>query len=216
MKSWIRITLVISFLVGGTAYFGYWSVGQFHSVFDSLNTSLANSYAAYPSFKHSAVSNATASPELSLELATSTATTATSTSSLHVTSSVAATSTVSGFSFTFPKKGDEVYIGCTYDIAWQAPEAVISLETALVDAGIREPMGPIASGLAKENTVEGGSQKLKWKVGSVWPGAYYIKISKLNGTDAEFRSQAFAVSKMSVGLSASEKGKICKDSGGSL
>ena len=77
-------------------------------------------------------------------------------------------------------------------------------------------MGPITSGLAKENTVAKDLQNLKWKVGVVWPGSYYIKVSKINGVAAEFRSKVFAINTMSGSISTSEKESICKESGGSF
>lgn len=119
-------------------------------------------------------------------------------------------------SFTFPQKGDGVYIGCTYQISWQSSTTINSLETALIDAGTREAAGPIASGLAKENTIGKDSQNLKWKVGVVWPGAYYIKISKINGVDTEFRSKVFEINRMLTNISTDEQENICKESGGSF
>ena len=48
MKSSKRVTLVSFILIGGTAYFGYWSTNQFDRVFDNLSLSyLANSNSVY-------------------------------------------------------------------------------------------------------------------------------------------------------------------------
>jgi len=89
---------------------------------------------------------------------------------------------------------------------------ISSLEAALIDAGVREAIPPKTSGLAKENIIEKESQNLNWKVGFVWPGAYYIKISKINGVEAVFRSKVFEINNMPKGISAAEREKICKES----
>jgi|SRR3989338_337045 len=201
MKSWIRITLVISVLIGGTTSFGYWSINQFDSAFDNLSASnLANTHSVYPSFKQNA-GLASTSPEISGELATS-------------TDSRQATSTDLKLSFTFPQKDTEVYIGCTYPISWQSSTTINLLEASLIDAGTREAVGPKTGGLAKENTIEKEPQNLNWKVGFVWPGAYYIKVSKINGVEAEFRSKTFQIGKLPEGINEEEKINICRESSG--
>ena len=123
-----------------------------------------------------------------------------------------AASTDPKLTFTFPQKDTRVYIGCTYPISWQPSSTVRSLEAALIDAGVREAIEPKTSGLAKENTIEKESQNLHWKVGSVWPGAYYIKVSKINGVEAVFRSNVFEIKNMPKGIGADEREKICKES----
>src|SRR3989344_7375 len=216
MKSWIRITLVISILIGGTTSFGYWSNNQFNNVFYSLSASLANTYSAYPSFRRKA-ELASTSPEMLGELATSTKGIVLATTSTTTTATVTpvTASANSELSFTFPQSNAQVYIGCTYPISWQSSATIISLETALIDAGTREPVGPVASGLAKESVIEKDSQNLNWKVGNVWPGAYYIKVSRINGVEAESRSKVFEINKMSANISTSEKATVCKGSSGS-
>lgn len=227
MKNWIRIFLICFALVGGTAFFSYWSINRFNQAFDHLSAPyLANTRSIYLSFKQN-TGLASTSPEISEELATSTdetipvitstTTTATgSASSPQATTPATVTSTDLELSFTFPPKGTGVYIGCTYPISWQSSTMINSLVTTLVDAGTRETMGPIASGLAKENTIERDLQNLNWKVGNVWPGAYYIKISKINDVEAELRSKVFEINKMSKNISTSEKENVCKESGGSF
>ncbi len=196
MKSWKRITLVVFVLIGGTMSFGYWSISQFDSALDDLSASyFTNSHSVYPvrdnasngvypSSSELASTSLEISPEVSGELTASTG------------SELASIS----LSFTFPPKRDKVYIGCTYPISWQSSTTINSLETALVDAGARKAIEPKISGLAKENTIEKGSQNLNWKVGfSVWPGAYYIKVSKINDIEAEFRSKVFQINQMPKG-----------------
>ena len=188
MKNRMRIFLLCFVLLGGTAIFGYWSINQFNQAFDNLNTSyLANTNSVYPFFKKDA-GLASTSPEILMTLATS---------------------TDPKLSFTFPQKDTEVYVGCTYPISWQSSAMISSLEAALIDAGMKEAMGPIASGLARENKIEPNSQSLDWKVGVVWPGAYYITVSKINGVEAEFRSKVFKINEMPKGIDKKEKLKIC-------
>ena len=214
MKSWKRIVVVVFVLVGGTTVFGYWSINQFNQAFDNLSASnLANTYSISPSIERN-TGLASTSPEISGEMATSTDLGLASTSP--EISGTIATSTDLEVSFTFPKKDTGVYIGCTYQISWQSSTTINSFEAALVDAGTRESVGPIASGLAKENTIERDLQNLKWKVGFVWPGAYYIKVSKINGFEAEFRSKVFEINKIPTNISTDEQENICKESGGSF
>ena len=190
MRSLVRITLVIIVLVGGTAFFGYWSMNQFNQAYDDLgSTYLASTYSARRSFELAASSTVAEST---------------------------ATSTVTEFSFTFPNSNTQAYMGCTYPISWESPTNVDSLEAVLVDAGTRETIGPRTSGLATESSVEDGSRELSWKIGSVWPGAYYIKISKINDLESEIRSKIFMISKMPRDISTSEQESICGESGGSL
>jgi len=83
---------------------------------------------------------------------------------------------------------------------------------ALIDAGSRETIEPVISGLAKENEIEPNSQSLAWKVGAIWPGEYYIKISKLDGF--VLRSGVFTIKKTPENINIDQREKICKESGG--
>ena len=180
--------------------FGYWSVNQFNQVFDTLShtlsaTSVANVSAVSSLLKKDA-EVASTSPE--------------------VFTNAFATSTDSEVSFTLLHKDIGLYIGCTYPISWQASTTIRSLETTLVDAGTRKPTGPIASGLAKENNIETDSQNLKWKVGIVWPGKYFIEISSVNGIATDEISQRFIINEMPDGINAEDKKNLCDTTGGSL
>ena len=213
--------MVIFVLIGGTISFGYWSINQFNGALDDLSASyFANIRSAY-SVRGDASNGvyppkdglASASPEISGELTASTSSELASTSP--EISATLAPPTAPKLSFTFPQKDTKVYIGCTYLISWQPTTMISSLEAALIDAGARKAIEPKISGLAKENTIEKESQNLNWKVGfSVWPGAYYIKVSKVNGVEAEFRSQVFKISQMPKGIDEEEKINICRESGG--
>ncbi len=204
MKSWMRIILVVFVLIGGVAFFGYWSIGQFNQAFDNLSTSyLANTPSAFQSLGRPDAGLASTSPEANDDVATSTEPESTS------------TSTVSELSITFPKSNAQVYIGCTYPISWKSSTTIGLLETTLIDAGTRTAVGPNTSGLAKENAVK-DPEKLNWKVGSVWPGTYYIKISKINGADTEIRSKVFVINKMPENIDISGQKDTCEESGGLL
>ena len=219
MKSWKRITLVVFVLIGGTMYFSYWYINQFNIALDNISAPyFANIHSAYPSFKQdtglaSTSSEIEISPEISGEFVMSTDSELASASpEISVTP---VTSTDPKLSFTSPQKDTKVYIGCTYPISWQSSMMINSLEAALIDAGARETIEPKTSGLAKENTIEKESQNLNWKVGfSVWPGAYYIKVSKINGVEAEFRSKTFQIGKLPEGINEEEKINICRESSG--
>jgi len=215
MRGLKRITLVIFILIGSVSLFGYWSFDQFNQAFDNLSAAyLADAPLTYSSIRERRV--ASSSLETIEELATSTDSELASTSPETSTKAAASTDPTDPveLSFTFPEKDTEVYIGCTYPISWQSSGTVSSLETALVDAGTREPVGPKTSGISKENIIAKDLQKLEWKVGYVWPGAYYIKISKINAEEAEIRSKIFIVNKTPENISADEQKNTCKESGG--
>ena len=194
-------------LVGGTALFAYYSLNQFNNALDNLSAScfvIANMSSISFSDKtdKEQIPTTTTIPEITL---------------VPTTPIDAAIANDLEPSFIFPKKNDEVYIGCTYQISFQSSTTTDSLATALIDAGARETIEPIASGLASENKIEPNSQNFNWKVGIVWPGKYYIKASNINNSDLEsdvFRSDVFTIRNMPKDISADEREKICKESEG--
>jgi len=194
MKNWIRIFLICFVLVGGTMSFGYWSINQFDDAFDSLTASL---FAIIPPVN----------PRLTVS---ETSTSASSTSPTNQND------LDSKFQLIFSPKKNGVYIGCTYEISWLASTTIKSLETALIDAGTRKPIGPIASRLAKENNIEANSQSLKWKVGVVWPGEYFISISNVNGVATDERSRKFIINEVPNGSDEKEQKNLCEETGGNL
>ena len=204
MKNWIRIFLVCFALVGGTAFFVYQSLNLFDDALDDLSAS-SFVIAKMPPILFSDETNKEQIP---------TSTPETISTSTPETISTSATSTDLKLSFIFPKKNNKVYIGCTYQLSFQSSTTIHLLETALIDAGTTETVEPSASGLARENKIEPNSQSLDWKVGVVWPGKYYIKVSNINGVDLENYSKTFTISKMPKGISVDEREKICKESGG--
>lgn len=199
MRNWIRIFLVCFVLVGGTAFFVYQYLNQFNNALDDISVS-SFATAKIPPILFSDKTNKEQIPTSTPEtISTSTLTLATSTDLKP--------------SFIFSKKNNEVYIGCAYQLfSFQSSTTIRSLETALIDAGNDKTVEPTASGLAGENKIEPNSKSLDWKVGAVWPGEYYIKVSNINGADLE--SKVFAIRKMPKGISANEREKICKESDG--
>ncbi|MSR78880.1 MAG: hypothetical protein EXS59_01915 [Candidatus Taylorbacteria bacterium] len=224
MKKWVQIIVVAFVLVGGTASFGYWSMDQFDRTLDNLSAVYFSIIPPVDSFFKSRkiTELASSSPEISGLSATSTATStdiklaSSSPETFGSSSTPVATSTVTKLAFTFPQNEGGIYTGCMYPISWQSPETINSFEAVLADAGTRETVGQKTGGLAKENIVEKDSQILNWKVGAVWSGSYYIKISKINGAGEAIRSKIFSIKKMSAGISADESEKICEGSGGSF
>ncbi|MDO8676798.1 MAG: hypothetical protein Q7K16_04120 [Candidatus Azambacteria bacterium] len=194
MKNWIRVLLVCFVLVGGTMSFGYWSINQFDDALDNLTASLV-------------VIIPPVNPQLTVSE------TSTSASSTPPTNQ---NDLDSKFQLIFSPKKNGVYVGCTYEISWLASTTIKSLETALIDAGTRKPIGPIASRLAKENNIEANSQNLKWKVGVVWPGEYFISISNVNGVAIDERSRKFMINEISNGSDKKEQKNLCEETGGNL
>ena len=200
----MRITLVVFVLIGGTMSFGFWSLQQFDNALENLS---AASYLAV-------------SP-LVREISTATTTPIVATSTLAISE---ASSTISfnqddidpKFQLIFSPKKSSVYVSCTYEISWLASTTIKSLETSLIDTGTSKSAGPVASGISKENIIEDGSQSLKWKIGVVWPGEYFILISNVNGMATDERSQKFVIKEIPKGSNEKEKKNLCKETGGSL
>lgn len=214
MKNWIRTILVCFVLVGGTAFFAYQYLNQFNNALDNLSAS-SFAIANIPPVLFSDKTNnkeqiPTSTPEI-----ISTSTLETVPTSTQEIISTSPTSTDLKPSFIFSKKDNKVYIGCAYQLfsfqssTTQASTTIRSLETALFDAGNNKTIEPTVSGLARENKIEPNSQSLDWKVGIVWPGEYYIKVSNVNGADLE--SKVFTIRKMPKGISADEREKKCSE-----
>ncbi len=195
MSNWKRISLIVFVLIGGTVAFGYWSINQFNLAFNSLDTSyLASTHEAYSSLKRE-VNLASTSPQVS---------------------EISASSTNIELSFSFPKKGSNIYSGCTYEIPLQSSTTLASLEASLVDRGTKDLIDTTKSGLSKDILLESGSQNFKWKVGSVWPGEYYLETSKINGSEIQTRSDIFLINRMPEDIDVPQQKEICKQSNGVL
>jgi len=214
MSGWKYVSIVVLLLLGGIIYFGYWAYSQHNLALDAYSASYAQLSASFATYTKTALSWRTATSTAISEISTTTPQNISTSSPIIISTS--ATSTDLKLAFVLPNKDNEIYAGCTYQIPLQSTTTIRSLGVTLIDAGTREAIGPIASGLAKESAIEKGSQNLKWKVGAVWPGTYYFKVSSINGVDAEIRSKVFRINKVPVDMPTDEKMSICKGSGGLL
>lgn len=167
-------------LLGGVSYFGYWAFNQNKLALDAYDVSYSQLGASL-----------TAHTQLILDRATD--------------KDTSDAITAPEVSFTFPTEGDELYIGCDYQVTWETATttstssvAVTSLDIALVDAGTKEVMGPIASGLSATSTKE-GLEYLDWTVGDVGEGTYYVLISKINEQEISKESGVFTIQKIPKG-----------------
>ncbi len=199
MKNWIRVIILILILVGGTVFFRYWSLKEFNSAFDNIDASYY-ALSALSTNTFSLRSSDKSSELITEEIATSS----------QEALAVVATSTELVPFFTSPQNGDEVHIGCTYQISWQPSIMVDLFEIDLIDTNTEKPLDPETSGLSRENIVKKDLQNLDWKVGAVLPGEYYLKSSKINGVDTDKRSGVFIISKISEKLSSGDKVSLCK------
>ncbi len=189
--------MIVFVLIGGTATFSYWSINQFNLAFNSLDTSyLASTHEAYSSLRRQ-VDLASTSPQASQISASS-------------------TDTNIELSFSFPKKGFNIYSGCTYEIPLQSSTTIASIEASLIDRGTKDLINITKSGLQKNIELENSSQNFKWKVGSVWPGEYYIQTSKINGSDIQTKSEIFLINRMPEDIDVPAQKEICKQSNGVL
>ncbi len=199
--------MVCFVLIGGTAFFGYWILSQLNNALEDLS---ATSF-AIAKISPIRLSNKTDNKEQITISAPETPE-----PEISETPKVIPNSTTPAdlnLSLIIP---NEVYIGCAYQLSFQSSTTISSLEATLVDAGAREIIEPNSSGLARENKIESNSQSLNWEVGMVWPGEYYIKVLNVNDVSLENRSKVFMISQMPKDISADEKERICKESGGSF
>ncbi len=198
MKNWIRIVLLCFVLIGGTMCFGYWSFSQFNNVFDNLDVSYLTSTSSTSVLEPKKTDN----KEYFLNTLPETALFLTASTDFELAS-------------TFLQKGNGVYRGCTYKMYWKS-STTNALEIVLIDAGTKKAVESIYSGLVRESDVEKGLQNVTWKVGMVWPGEYYILVSRINGVDREIKSKTFTVKKTPETISKGEMAGLCSESNGQL
>ena len=196
MGYWKRILIVTCCLVGGAGCFYYWSLGLFNQAFSQLDVA----------YNSSALVVAPDITPVTTDVATSTASTTDATN-------INSGGTISDILFTFPVRGKTVYSGCTYDITWLASSTVRSIDLSLVDAGTQKPLGPITSGIPAHSE-DKKIDRIQWKVGTVWPGNYYIGISQLNGTDVKMRSPKFIVEAIPDDVDMAQRADYCSQTGG--
>lgn len=194
MSNYRRISFIVFVLVGGAISFGYWSVSEFDTAFQNIDQSLASTHEAYDFLKQRNEEKIIQTePE-----------------------EVAATSTNIELSFIFPEKGANLYIGCTYDLNFISSSTISYIDATLFDAGNKKEIIDSSSGLNEENNIQKDFQNIKWKVGAVWPGEYYIQTSKINGSDIQTKSEIFLINRMPEDIDVPAQKEICKNSNGSF
>jgi hypothetical protein len=207
MKNWIRIILVTSVSLGSAVLFGHWSFGQFNQALDTIDSNYhsysANTNLAYQGLR---IRIDTEQPQtttgISLDIATST--------------NSGSSSSIPKLSFTFPERNAILYVGCVYPISWESSSGTDSFDVMLIDSNTKTPVEYKSSGLTKEHTIEGGEKSFHWRAGLVWPGTYYLSISKINGIPTDIQSEVFSIYKTPENIVTEERKNICKDSGGGL
>jgi hypothetical protein len=167
MNNTKKIVAFVVVLIGGTLGFAYWSIHNFNLAFSSFDK-----------LQETNLSNVISAETLPTVTGTTTAETVLATSTEPVNSEE--------FKFIFPAKATDVYSGCKYEVSWTS-SSIDSIDLSLVDAGTREVMGPIAGGIPKNITGQ-NLESFGWKVGSVWPGKYYILVTNINGTEIQKKS----------------------------
>ena len=100
-----------------------------------------------------------------------------------------------------------LYEGCTYNVAWTGAKPN-QIELALLDAGTRKAQGPVAAGIPKDITGT-ALDSFAWKVGSVWPGKYFIQATAADGAPATGKTAAFTIAAMPSGLSTAQAKALC-------
>jgi hypothetical protein len=196
MGYWKRILIVTCCLVGGAGCFYYWSLGQFNQAFSQLDVAYNSSALV-----------------VAPEIAPIVTDTATSTASTTMAVSTSPVGIISDIFFTFPVRGKTVYSGCTYDVAWTASSTVNSIDLSLVDAGTQKSLGPVTSGITA-HIADKRITGMQWKVGTVWPGNYYIGISQLNGTEVKMRSPKFIIEAIPDDVDVAQRADYCSQTGG--
>ena len=201
MKHTLRIIFFSIVLMGGALYFGYWAHNRFNQAFTDIDTAtttvVAHSVVAHASIPTLPTPQATPKPDISTPAQPETP---------KPTAVVLPKESTKDFAFTAPTKGMTLYQGCTYTIAW-SPE-VSTVAMALVDAGTREHMGPVTSGIPK--TVTGAAKKsIEWKVGSVWPGQYYILTASINDAAKVVKSGTFDIESIPKTMTPEQAKSLC-------
>lgn len=168
-----RITLASVVLVGCAGVFALWSYSEFSKVTDQMATSVVPVMISQ-------------TPKQTIA-ATTTAVTPTPEASTQTQLPLVPPT----LDFAFPIKESELSQGCVYPVSFTSSTTLETLATTLVDSGTGKRVGPGTANLAATTTVS--DQKFDWKVGTAWPGKYYLLISNINGIAVKFRSGTFTI-----------------------
>ena len=193
MKHTKRIIFSIVILIGGTLIFASWAKYNFDLVFSDFekiaDTSLVkNKQEVIPN--EIPVSNFVIMPKSNL-----------------VKQNDNQNIKEGSFEFVFPKSGSNVYQGCNYKVSWLG-SSTKSVDFSLVDAGTREVIGPVTGGIPKNISGE-SIENFDWKVGTVWPGRYYLLASNINNATIEKRSAVFNINEVPSDTSKEDIAKLC-------
>lgn len=195
MKTALKIIVCSIILVGSTLFFAHWSINSLETELSRIDkiqeTNLANIIAIQKTKQVEAESPVT-------ELSTTT------TPELQTTAI-----NVDDFKFTFPATYIDVYKECTYTVSWD-DIGIESIDIALIDAGTKEKMGPISSGIPK-NIIGQNIKNFEWKVGNVWPGEYYIFVSKINNSEVQKKSALINIGGLSSDLDVNGRQAFCSE-----
>ncbi len=229
MKTAKRIIIVSAILLGGAGIFGYWSFNQFNIVTDQIlatalqSNVLKNSISTNSDYSHADISTTTSDLVLTDEISSSTPDyIQVATSSFSVSTDNSSTSasiqnptltpTSISMDIVFPSQNSILYQSCSYTVSWQSSTTVSNLSIDLIDGGTKKKVGPGTSGLSRMTVVD-SNQNFSWKVGTAWPGSYFINISKINDIEVNIKSYYFTIKAMP---NKEEKGSLCEKTGGIL
>ncbi len=187
MKTFLRILVATIVLVGGAVLFRLWALQEFNKALTEL---VPHTDITIPS-------------PITEEVATTTE---------EIIADVA-TSTPLALDITFPTKDITLYMGCAYKVALDTTNNITSLEMILVDAGTQKALGPVASGIPTRLETN-GSKQIDWRIGTFWPGTYYLHIKKANEQNVDAKSYRFSIEKFKDTRTEEEKKLLCEQSGG--
>ena len=199
MKNISRITFFILVLVGGAFGFRYWAISNFNSTLSNFDNLTATVNVPVHTLT---LENQTISDEPTPEIPTEDS---------NIATPIPTTLPIPKLTFSFPSKGIDVYEGCKYTIAWTATSPINSIDMALADSGTQQVSGPVLSGISKNITQE-DVKSYEWKVGNVWPGAYHLFISNINGEVTKKNTYTFNIKKIPDDVDDSNIEEFCKNS----
>ena len=195
MKHSTRIFLLSTLLIGGTLGFAFWAHFGFEEALTSIDTTRVLTQK---------VSNEAASV-IAVSIPTTDATA--STEPAKESALPSATQTPLPFAFTSPKSGAILYGECAYDVTWSGPTPS-HIEMQLVDAGARKAQTPGAAGIPKD-IIGTNLATFAWKVGTVWPGKYYLQVTAVDGAPVKVKSGAFTIEQAPDDMTAAQAKALC-------
>ncbi|MBP6911768.1 MAG: hypothetical protein KBB88_01030 [Candidatus Pacebacteria bacterium] len=198
-----RIFFIATLLIGATGAFGYHAYQSFNSTLDELLVSYSVAQVARSITTTAPISYTIEKIDENTsvqEIPTEESNTVSSDMDMH---------------FLFPIKNSDLYQGCTYTVSYESDTNANTAQVSLVDSGTFKESGPVASGLGSTIQIIENSHYF-WKIGTVWPGKYYLYTLKVDNVDTQIKSNSFQIHSMPSGIGKSEKQSLCESSGGRL